>query len=176
MENLIIIESIQETDIENIIRIQTENDLSQWRTQDYFEEIHRADSVAYSAKKNNSTVGFIVSRLITINLSNGYNQSRNILPSKTETEIEIFNLAIDKKYQKEGIGTLLIQKVIQTGVKHGTTSIWLEVRASNSAAIALYEKNKFRETYQRKNFYNHPQEDALVMKLDIYNNLIQPDL
>lgn len=169
---IITIEPIKESDIEEILRIQKENNLGWWQPQDYFEEIRREDSLSFTAKKEKAIIGFTVSRLITtkINTNNKYNYILEKDPEpKLESEIEIYNLAVDKNHRKEGIGSLLIQKIIQMGVKNRITSIWLEVRTSNSAAISFYKKNKFEENHRRKNFYRHPQEDALVMKLDIFN-------
>ena len=45
-------------------------------------------------------------------------------------------------------------------------SIFLEVRAGNAAAIALYTACEFRELDRRKNYYRDPEEDAVIMKRD----------
>jgi ribosomal-protein-alanine N-acetyltransferase len=49
----------------------------------------------------------------------------------------------------------------------GCTQFWLEVRASNSAARSLYEKLGFEVLGVRKNYYERPREDALVMGLTL---------
>lgn len=131
--------------------------------EDYIEEIKRKDSVSFIAKKEKVITGFVISRLITTEYYHSKNSHK-----KTISEIEIYNLAVDKNCQREGIGTSLIQKIIEAGIKNNAACIWLEVRASNSAAISLYKKNQFEEICQRKNFYRYPQEDALVMKLEIF--------
>ena len=43
----------------------------------------------------------------------------------------------------------------------------LEVRASNYPAIALYGSRGFRGAGRRKNYYEHPREDAVIMTLDL---------
>ena len=47
----------------------------------------------------------------------------------------------------------------------GVASLYLEVRASNQAAIALYERFGFRDVGRRRNYYQHPTEDARVMEV-----------
>lgn len=169
MRFAITIEPLQKSHIEEILRIQTENNLGWWQPQDYFEEIRRTDSVSFVAKKDKILVGFIISRLITTGFNKNNNPINNFnSKSESGSEIEIYNLAVDKIHRKKGIGRLLIQKIIQVGIRSRTTSIWLEVRASNSTAVSFYKENNFKEVYRRKNFYSHPQEDALVMKLDFF--------
>ena len=45
--------------------------------------------------------------------------------------------------------------------------IFLEVRVSNTPAIALYEKMRFENLGIRKNFYDHPREDAYIMSCEL---------
>lgn len=171
----IAIKPIQETDIQQIVGMQKENNLGQWQEQDYFEEIRRKDSISFTAKKDEKVIGFIVSRLITYDNQFKNRRDSNNLVLESESEIEIYNLAVEKKSRKEGIGTLLIKKVVKAGIKNHINSIWLEVRASNSEAVEFYKKNNFVKIYRRKNFYNHPMEDGLVMKLDIFSDFKSPE-
>ena len=55
--------------------------------------------------------------------------------------------------------------------------IFLEVRESNQVAINFYKKNKFKEISVRKNYYSEPNENAIIMKLEVNNeqwNLFKP--
>ena len=156
----ITIQPIQESDIEEILRIQEQSNLSPWQAKDYLSEVGNDRSRSFIIKNHNSIIGFIVARLITAfsgNMPDG---------SISESEIEIYNLGITKSYRNRGIGTLLLEKTIQT-VRNHNISIWLEVRESNLTAISFYKKNKFEEIYRRRNFYNFPNEDAIVMKLEV---------
>jgi len=56
--------------------------------------------------------------------------------------------------------------VLEDSAEKGAQSVILEVRRSNRAAIALYEKFGFRQAAVRKNYYENPEEDALLMALD----------
>ena len=80
-------------------------------------------------------------------------------------ETEIFNVAVSPEFRRKGIAKALIEKFIETVRKKETQVIFLEVRASNLPAIALYEKNGFVFCGLRKNYYTNPTENALLMRL-----------
>lgn len=72
---------------------------------------------------------------------------------------DIINIAVDKEYQKKGIGELLISYVLSTTESE---KVLLEVRESNLPAIHLYEKCGFKEINRRKKYYGN--EDAIIME------------
>lgn len=74
--------------------------------------------------------------------------------------IDIINIAVDKNYQHEGIGSKLLEYVINLNKR-----IILEVRSSNTNAIKLYTKYGFKNINIRKNYYGN--EDAIVMERSI---------
>lgn len=80
-------------------------------------------------------------------------------------ETEIFSVAVSPEFRRKGIAKALIEKFIETVRKKETQVIFLEVRASNLPAIALYEKNGFVFCGLRKNYYTNPTENALLMRL-----------
>lgn len=75
----------------------------------------------------------------------------------------ITNVAVTKKARKRGVGSALISRLKEVAKEKGLRFISLEVRKSNAAAIALYEKQGFKAAGKRKNFYSHPTEDGLIM-------------
>ncbi|MGN0342323.1 MAG: ribosomal protein S18-alanine N-acetyltransferase [Roseburia sp.] len=81
-------------------------------------------------------------------------------------EGEITNVAVDPAYRRKGVARALLQQLLQQAKERGASHIVLEVRASNEAARALYEKLGFTACGVRKNFYQKPVEDAWVMALD----------
>lgn len=76
---------------------------------------------------------------------------------------EITNVMISPDYRKRGLAYQLLEQLLKEGEQIGIRDFTLEVRASNDAAIGLYEKLGFVGEGLRKNFYNHPAEDALIM-------------
>ena len=75
----------------------------------------------------------------------------------------ITNVAVYPKYRGIGVATALINKVFDFAKEKGLSFVSLEVRASNTAAVSLYEKTGFKEEGRRKDFYRLPREDALIM-------------
>lgn len=74
-------------------------------------------------------------------------------------EAEITQIAVLKAYQGFSYGEMLLNQL-----KDRPEAIFLEVRASNQAAIGLYSKHGFEVVGRRKSYYHNPIEDALVMK------------
>ena len=75
---------------------------------------------------------------------------------------EILSIATIKEYRSKGIAQELLDKI-------KTKDIFLEVRESNQVAINFYKKNKFKEISVRKNYYSEPNENAIIMKLEVNN-------
>ena len=84
-------------------------------------------------------------------------------------EATLFNIAVDPAWQRQGLGRQLLEHLIGELEKRGVSTLWLEVRASNTAAIALYESLGFNEATIRRNYYPTAQgrEDAIIMALPI---------
>lgn len=75
----------------------------------------------------------------------------------------ISNVAVDPAFRRQGIADALIDKLCALCVSHGLAFVTLEVRAGNVPAISLYEKHGFEQVGLRKNYYERPREDALLM-------------
>ena len=75
---------------------------------------------------------------------------------------EILVIATVKEYRNKGIAQELLDKI-------KTKDIFLEVRESNQIAISFYKKNDFKEISIRKNYYSKPNENAIIMKLEVNN-------
>jgi len=78
-------------------------------------------------------------------------------------EGQITNVATFPKYRRQGYGRTVMEALERYARERGIVLMSLEVRESNSGAIALYESLGWRSVGRRKNFYRHPVEDALVM-------------
>jgi [ribosomal protein S18]-alanine N-acetyltransferase len=78
-------------------------------------------------------------------------------------EAEVLKLAVDPSHQRQGIGRVLLQEACQRIKALGVRRVYLEVRASNEPAIRLYASTGFTAQYVRKDYYELPPEDAVVM-------------
>ena len=83
----------------------------------------------------------------------------------------ITNIAVRENARRQGIGEMMLEKLIDI-CRSKCTFVTLEVRKSNAPAIALYEKLGFETMGIRKNFYEKPIEDAVIMTLtfEVNNN------
>ena len=77
-------------------------------------------------------------------------------------EAYITNVAVFGEYRKEGIGRKLLNEACSGAKERGCEFITLEVRESNSAAIALYESEAFEKAGVRRNFYSSPTENGII--------------
>ena len=78
-------------------------------------------------------------------------------------EGEITNVVVKKEVRGRGIGRKLLLHLLEEGGKMGVEAFTLEVRKGNITAIHLYESLGFVTEGIRKNFYEEPVEDALIM-------------
>lgn len=78
-------------------------------------------------------------------------------------EANITNVAVLPECRKKGYGNALVTAAKQKAVEKQVERIFLEVRVSNVPAISLYQKMGFENLGIRKNFYDHPKEDANIM-------------
>lgn len=84
-------------------------------------------------------------------------------------EGHLLNLSIAKTWQGKGYGRALLQHFIEVARRHGAQMLFLEVRPSNTQAIALYESTGFNEFSVRRGYYPaaNGREDAILMGLAI---------
>ena len=75
----------------------------------------------------------------------------------------ISNVAVAPEYRRQGIADALILELIDRCKILKLSFVTLEVRAGNSPAISLYEKHGFSPVGRRKNYYDFPKEDAILM-------------
>ena len=75
----------------------------------------------------------------------------------------ISNVAVSPGYRRQGIADALIMYLCTACETLSLSFVTLEVRAGNTPAIALYEKHGFHRVGLRRNYYERPKEDALIM-------------
>jgi len=78
---------------------------------------------------------------------------------------EVLNLAVDPAQRRSGVASALLREGLRTLGERGAEEVFLEVRASNAAAIELYRGSGFRPVGVRSDYYRNPREDALVLRL-----------
>ena len=81
-------------------------------------------------------------------------------------ELHINNLAVRPECRGQGVGRALLESVFVRAAALGARRATLEVRRSNGAALKLYERLGFSVAAIRKDYYDHPVEDALILWRD----------
>jgi ribosomal-protein-alanine N-acetyltransferase len=83
---------------------------------------------------------------------------------RQEAVAEVEGLFVDLDYRRQGVGSALIAACMTWAAKAGASKVRLEVRASNTAAHALYRRHGFSPAGVRRAYYSSPVEDALVLQ------------
>ena len=104
----------------------------------------RDDAVAFAAVDGETVLGYIGMQLVL-------------------DEGQILNLAVLPEARRQGIAKALFARLIREAESKNLVSLSLEVRVSNTPAIRLYESFGFQTAGERRHFYRHPAENALVM-------------
>lgn len=78
-------------------------------------------------------------------------------------EAHITIVGVHPQYQRQGLGQALLYSLLKTASDRGLERATLEVRASNLAAISLYEKFGFKTAGRRRRYYQDNGEDALIL-------------
>ena len=78
-------------------------------------------------------------------------------------EAHVTNVAVSARHRRQGIGRLLMCRLMALALENGMESMTLEVRVSNAAARNLYQQLGFVEAGIRRNYYTETKEDALIL-------------
>lgn len=134
-------------DLETIKDILASNFDEFWNYNIFKEELQSENSKYFVAKLNNEIIGFAGIKIII-------------------DEADIMNIVTKKIYRNQGIGTLLLSKIIDFCKKLNLNSISLEVNEVNKSAIHLYENFGFKKVGNRKNYYNDSNAVLMTKKLN----------
>lgn len=143
------IRQIKQTDLAQVCAIEAEIFTDAWTRQSFEETMQNPESYLLVASGDNDTVLGYCCLYVAAD------------------EGEIVNVAVCQQARKQGIGYALVNALMNEGKAHGVTFFYLEVRQSNLPAQKLYEKLGFTVAGQRKNFYQKPQEHALIMTCEV---------
>ena len=88
----------------------------------------------------------------------------------------ISNVATDPARRRQGVADALLEELVRRGRELGLAFLTLEVREGNAPARALYEKHGFSVVGHRKNYYEKPAEDAVLMTLELKDHAGNPGI
>jgi [ribosomal protein S18]-alanine N-acetyltransferase len=87
-----------------------------------------------------------------------------LIANQIGPEWELENIVVAAGARRRGLASALLGHFLDVVKRQGGGSVFLEVRASNAAARALYAKYGFAETGRRRHYYQHPDEDAVLYR------------
>ena len=141
---MIIYRKMQAADVPFISRLEEETFSMPWSAASFLQMIEKEDTDYFVAEEDGRLLGGCGLLLIA-------------------GEGNITNVVVVPEARRRGVATGLLNCLMEAGDRAGLDAYTLEVRASNAAAIALYEKLGFVSEGIRPNFYEKPTEDALIM-------------
>jgi ribosomal-protein-alanine N-acetyltransferase len=86
-------------------------------------------------------------------------------------ELHVATIATHPEFRRQGIGKTLLTHALKSAREEGVVRSFLEVRASNQAAIEMYKSFGFIEDGRRKEYYKDNHEDAILMTLSDLSHL-----
>lgn len=138
------IRAMLEQDLEQVCAIECDNFSMPWSRQSFLDVLQKSNYIYLVAEQQQQVLG--------------YCGIWNIVG-----EGQITNVSVGRAFQRQGVASALLCACLEKGRDMGITAYTLEVRESNSGAIALYEKFGFKQEGVRKNFYEKPKEHAIIM-------------
>lgn len=107
-------------------------------------EIIKPESIYFAATDGEKLIGYAGMQSV---LDEGY----------------MMDICVDAAYRRQGVGRALMERMLKGAEKAALSFVTLEVRPSNAPAIALYESLGFEKVGERKNYYQAPVENALLL-------------
>ena len=144
---------MQKEDIEGVLEVEKESFQTPWTRRLFFDELENPRTVYYVCYEGNEILG--------------YGGMWHVVD-----EGQITNIAVRKNSRKKGIGSKILEEIINWSKEHNIKVIELEVREGNFSALGLYEKYGFKAVGKRKGYYKSPLEDAVLMDLRLNDGQI----
>ena len=139
---------MEAADLPAVLEIERQSFTTPWSETSFLNEIHSRRSITRVAQQDDILIGYICLKVI---LDEGH----------------LLDLAIHPSHRQKGVARALFVDALEKIRTMGCSSLYLEVRVSNTAALGLYEKLGFRHVGTRRVYYDSPPEDGAVMVLDL---------
>jgi ribosomal-protein-alanine N-acetyltransferase len=141
------IEPMHYEDLPEVMALEHASFTSPWSEQFFMDELERDFSYIFTARlEDGSLAGFICFWVLF-------------------EDMHILNLAVAGKHRRKGIGRALVKKALKFALKLGAVSATLEVRQKNEPATGFYNRLGFEKAGVRKNYYESPPDNAVIMWL-----------
>ncbi len=146
--DIVRIAAMKKDHIEALAAIERDCFADPWSETALAEELDNPLARFFVAEKNGEVIGYLGTLIVA-------------------GEMNVTNIAVSPAHRRNGVADKLIEAAKRVMTREKLSRLTLEVRVSNEAAIALYEKHGFQKDGIRPGFYTHPTEDAAIYS--IYN-------
>lgn len=140
----ILLNEMKLEDIEQVSQVEAINFSRPWKKKDFEKAYYDINAIYYTAKLNGKVIG-------VCGLYHLFGEG------------EIMNVSVVVEYRGNNISELMLKNLMEIAKEKQVESFTLEVRKSNASAIAVYQKLGFQIEGERKNCYDYPTENALIM-------------
>jgi ribosomal-protein-alanine N-acetyltransferase len=145
---VVTIRKLATSDVPTVLTILLESPEAAAWSQESLLQLASAYPASWVAEVNRFPVGFLFGRIAA-------------------DEFEILNMAVSMAHRRSGIGSKLLESALEFSRIAHCARAYLEVRASNAPAIALYARHGFTECGRRAHYFRDPVEDALLLSLPL---------
>ena len=142
---MIVIEKMNNTHIASVAQLERENFSMPWSENVLTAELRNPLALWLVAVLDDEVVGYVGAQIVP-------------------DEADMMNIAVSSTHRRKGVAHGLILELLDQLKEQGVRSLSLEVRASNSAAITLYDGLGFHQVGRRPGYYKMPKEDALILR------------
>jgi ribosomal-protein-alanine N-acetyltransferase len=142
---MIVIEKMNNTHIASVAQLERENFSMPWSENVLTAELRNPLALWLVAVLDDEVVGYVGAQIVP-------------------DEADMMNVAVSSTHRRKGVARGLILELLDQLKEQGVRSLSLEVRASNSAAITLYDGLGFNQVGRRPGYYKMPKEDALILR------------
>lgn len=146
-----LIRPMEPEDADSVAQIENESFSQPWSRQGFLDALQIPDNIILVAEEDGEILGY---ECTYVSFDEG----------------ELTNIAVRKTSRGQGVGQHLVRALQKAAFDAGVERIVLEARVTNDIAIALYEKMGFINLGIRKNLYEHPVEDGVIMSYTAEEN------
>ena len=150
--DFMIIRPMEPEDADSVAQIEKDSFTQPWSRQGFLDAMRLPENIMLVAQEDGEILGY---QCTYVSFDEG----------------ELTNIAVKKSARGKGVGAHLIRCLQEKAKESGVERIVLEARVTNEAAISLYQKMGFVNLGIRKNLYEHPVEDGVIMSYTAEENL-----
>lgn len=145
---MLIVRNMTESDIEAIVSMEKAVFSDAWTAKGIRDTYNQSHAFVMTAEVENKLAGYCIVYFVL-------------------DEGEIARIAVDNCFRRQGVGRKLLEQVENTCKEKGIIRLMLDVRESNESARAFYKSLGFKEDGVRRNFYEMPKENAVLMSKQV---------